>query len=183
MSLIRIKYGAKKTIASALGNVTVTLVQASISLAGLGAILVASETLFNLIKWAGAVYLIYTGLSILFSSNPLAPQFGSEKPKRPKTFINMFLQASLVTAGNPKAIVFFTSIFPQFMDLNTAYLLQSCILLGLCAIIAFGCFMIYAIGGQKVVSLFSNAGAGIFLKRVIGGTFIGAGIGMVTSNK
>ncbi len=48
------KYGAKRTIVSALGNVSVTLLQAAISIAGLGAILLASEGLFNIIKWAGA---------------------------------------------------------------------------------------------------------------------------------
>ncbi len=56
-------YGAKRTIASAMGNVTVTIIQAAVSLAGLGTILIASETTFQLIKWAGAAYLIYMGIS------------------------------------------------------------------------------------------------------------------------
>jgi len=43
--------------------------------------------------------------------------------------------------------------------------------------------MIYAIGGQKIVSLFSKATIGKYIKRVIGGTFIGAGIGLAVSNK
>ena len=51
------KSGAKRTIASALGNVSVTLIQAAISIAGLGAILLASEGLFNVIKWAN--YIVY----------------------------------------------------------------------------------------------------------------------------
>lgn len=177
------QYGAKKTIASALGNVTVTLIQASISIAGLGAILVASEAIFCLIKWTGAAYLIYIGLSIFFSSKLLVAQNDSDKIEKLTPLKNMFLQGALVTAGNPKAIIFFTAIFPQFIDPNSAYLFQSCILLSLCAIIAFGCFMVYAIGGQKVVSLFSKANIGKYLKRMIGGTFIGAGIGLAMSNK
>ena len=95
----------------------------------------------------------------------------------------MYLQAAFVTAGNPKAIVFFTAVFPQFIDPNAAYLSQFCILLSICAFIAFNCFMIYAIGGQKIVSLFSKATVGKYIKRVIGGTFIGAGIGLAVSNK
>ena len=55
-------FGVKRTIASALGNVTVTIIQASISIAGLGAVLVASESVFQVIKWAGAIYLIYMSL-------------------------------------------------------------------------------------------------------------------------
>jgi threonine/homoserine/homoserine lactone efflux protein len=110
-------------------------------------------------------------------------QYDPDQPKKLNTLRKMFMQAALVTAGNPKAIVFFTAIFPQFIDPNSAYLFQSCILLGLCAVIAFGCFMIYAVCGQNVVSLFFKASVGRNLKRIIGGTFIGAGIGLAASNK
>ena len=177
------QYGAKKTIASALGNVTITLVQASISIAGLGTILVASETIFHFIKWAGAAYLIYIGISILCSNKmSISENDWGQKPKL-NSLRKMYLQATLVTAGNPKAIIFFTAIFPQFIDPNSAFLYQSFILLGIGAFIAFCCFMIYGICGQKVVSLFSKARAGKYLKRIIGGTFIGAGVGLALSNK
>ena len=177
------QYGAKKTIASAIGNVAVTLIQASVSIAGLGTILVASESIFYLVKWVGAAYLIYIGFCIFFSSNSLAPEHDFGRSEELNTLRKMFLQAALVTAGNPKAIVFFTAIFPQFIDPNSAYLFQSFILLGLGAVIAFGCFMIYAIGGQKIVSLFSKARVGKYLNKIIGGTFIGAGIGVAAGNR
>ena len=176
------QYGAKRTMASAMGNVTVTLIQASISIAGLGTILIASETIFYIIKWAGAAYLIYIGISILCSSKmSLSPSEFNHSFKW-HSLRKMYIQAVFVTAGNPKAILFFTAIFPQFINPNATYLIQSCILLGTCAIIAFGCFMIYAIGGQKIVSLFSKATVGKYIKRVIGGTFIGAGIGLAVCN-
>ena len=95
----------------------------------------------------------------------------------------MYLQSALVTAENPKAIVFFTAIFPQFINPNSAYLIQSCILIVICAFIAFISFMIYAIGGQNIVSLFSNAIIGKYVKRIIGCTFIGSGIGLAMSKK
>ncbi len=177
------QYGAKRTIASAMGNVTVTLIQASISIAGLGTILIASETIFQLIKWAGAAYLIYMGISILFSSKmTLSPDKLNHSSKL-SSLRKMYMQAAFVTAGNPKAIVFFTAVFPQFIDNNSAYLSDLCILMSICAFIAFSCFMLYAIGGQKIVSLFSEAIVGKYIKRVIGGTFIGAGIGLAVSNK
>ena len=177
------QYGAKRTIASAMGNVTVTLIQASVSIAGLGTILIASETTFQLIKWAGAAYLIYMGISMLCSSSmSLSPSELDHTNKR-NSLRRMYLQAAFVTAGNPKAIVFFTAVFPQFIDPNAAYLSQFCILISICAFIAFNCFMIYAIGGQKIVSLFSKATIGKCIKRVIGSTFIGVGIGLAASNK
>ena len=177
------KYGAKRTIVSALGNVSVTLLQAAISIAGLGAILLASENLFNIMKWIGAAYLIYMGLCIWRSTNlPI-----SEKPDNYNStrvpLRKMYLQAAFVTAGNPKAIVFFTAVFPQFIDPDAAYIPQFSILMGTGGIIAFSCFMVYAIGGQKLVSFFSKANVGKYINKIIGGTFIGLGIGLATSNK
>jgi len=95
----------------------------------------------------------------------------------------MFSQADMVTAGNPKAIVFFTAIFPQFIDPDVGYIKQSFVLIGVGSIIAFSCFMLYAISGQKIVYLFSKASIGKYVNRIIGGSFIGAGIGLAASNK
>lgn len=176
-------YGAKKTIASAVGNVAVTLIQASVSIAGLGTILITSETAFQLIKWAGAAYLVCMGISMLCSSEISLSPGRLNCTNKWNSSGKMFLQAAFVTAGNPKAIVFFTAVFPQFIDPNKPYLFQSCILIGICAFIAFSCFMIYAICGQKIVSLFSKAAIGKYINRVVGSTFIGAGIGLAASNK
>lgn len=176
-------YGAKRTIASAVGNMTVTFIQASISIAGLGTILIASETVFNIIKWMGAVYLIYIGISLLRSADlSLSPGELNESEKG-YSIKKMFLQAAFVTAGNPKAIVFFTAVFPQFITPDAPYLIQSAVLLSVLECVAFGCFMIYALCGQKIVSQFSRPAVKKYFKRLIGGSFIGAGIGIAVSNK
>ena len=176
-------YGARRTISSAMGNVTVTLIQASVSIAGLGAILIASETIFQLIKLAGAAYLIYMGIVILRSPKMSLSPIKAGNSAKGNSLKRMYLQAAFVTAGNPKAIVFFTAVFPQFIDPDAGFLTQSCTLLSIGAFIAFSCFMIYAMAGQKIVSLFSQATVGKYIKRVIGGTFIGAGIGLAVSSK
>ena len=176
-------YGAKRAMASAMGNVTVTLIQASVSIAGLGTILMASETIFQIIKWAGAAYLIYMGISMFFSSKINLSTNESQKAAKDNSLGKMFLQASIVTAGNPKAIIFFTAIFPQFLNPNLPFLSQFSILLGIISILAFTCFMLYAMCGQKLVSLFSKATLGKYIMRAIGGTFIGAGIGLAASNR
>jgi len=176
-------FGVKRTIASAIGNVTVTMIQASISIGGLGAVLMASETMFQVIKWAGAIYLIYLGINLLRSSKtPLSPiKLNCSENK--KSLRKMYIQGALVTAGNPKAIIFFTAIFPQFVDPNATYLIQFFILLSICAFIAFICFMTYAIAGSRIVSLFSSSSVGKYIKRIISGTFIGVGVGLAVSNK
>ena len=176
-------FGVKRTIASALGNVTVTMIQASISIAGLGAVLMTSETVFQVIKWAGAIYLIYMGVNLLRSSKTLLSPIELNHSENRNSLRKMYLQGAFVTAGNPKAIVFFTAIFPQFVDPDAAYLNQFYILLSICAFIAFTCFMIYAIAGSRIVSIFSSSSVGKYIKRIIGGTFIGAGIALAISNK
>lgn len=177
------KYGAKRTIVSALGNVSVTFIQAAISIAGLGAILLASESLFNIIRWTGAAYLIYMGLSIWCSPNLTVSENPISHPSSKASLRKMYLQAAFVTAGNPKAIIFFTAVFPQFIDPDAAYVPQFGTLMGTGGLIAFGCFMLYAMGGQKIVTLFSKATVGKYINKIVGTTFIGAGIGLATSNK
>ncbi len=178
------QFGARRTMASALGNVAVTMVQAFISIVGLGTVLLASETVFLVIKWAGAGYLIYMGITMLLSSGQgFEVQAADDSAPKSIPLRKMFFQASMVTAGNPKAIVFFTAVFPQFINPGTGYALQCSILLSLMALIAFVCFMLYALGGQKIVSVFSMASVGRLIKRVIGTSFIGAGIGLAASHR
>lgn len=177
-----INYGAKRTIASALGNVSITFIQASISLAGLGSILIASETVFQIIKLFGAAYLIYMGISILCSSKSLFIDKSNNYIKN-SSFKKMFIRSALVTAGNPKAILFFTAIFPQFINTKSDYFIQYFVLMTICLIIAFICFMIYAICGQKIVTIFLKYTIGNYVKKMIGCTFIGAGIGLAINRK
>jgi len=173
-----IQHGAKKSLASALGNVSVTLVQATFSIAGLGTVLLASERIFHIIKWAGAAYLVYMGISILFSPGFLAVSHSSKTGHGGKSKRKMFLQAAVITAGNPKAIVFFTAIFPQFIDPGTTYLLQSAVLLTFGAVIAFVCFMIYAVFGQKIITWFLHGNVAKIVKNSIGTGFIASGVGL-----
>jgi len=177
------QFGARRSIASAMGNLSVTILQALISIAGLGTILIASEMAFQILKFVGAAYLVYIGISIFLSPTMSFTSDGENQIKHRVSLGKMFSQAAMVTAGNPKAIVFFTAIFPQFIDPGVGYIKQSFVLIGVGSIIAFSCFMLYAISGQKIVYLFSKASIGKYVNKIIGGSFIGAGIGLAASNK
>jgi threonine/homoserine/homoserine lactone efflux protein len=176
-------YGAKRTTASALGNLVVTLLQASVSIAGLGAVLIASETLFGLIKYIGAAYLVYMGISILCRSENIFLSDNGCQAAAGMSLTKLFMQSALVTAGNPKAIIFFTAVFPQFIDPHAAYLPQFCLLMGIGATIAFGCFMLYAVCGQKIIALLSATKIMRWFNRTIGSAFVLSGIGLATSNR
>src|SRR3954452_14423826 len=82
------------------------------SMLGLGLILAASATLFTVLKWAGAAYLIWLGIKLWRAggSPGALPSAGTRSPRA------MMLHAMVVTALNPKSIPFFIAFLPQFLD-------------------------------------------------------------------
>jgi threonine/homoserine/homoserine lactone efflux protein len=83
-----------------------------LSLLGLGALLATSAFLFNLIKWAGGLYLIVLGLKMLRSGASTA---AFTQPAAPISTWRLFFNTYVVTALNPKGIIFFVAFLPQFL--------------------------------------------------------------------
>ena len=177
-----IKYGVKRTVFSALGNVTATLLQALISIVGLGALLIASETAFEIIKWLGAGYLFYMGISMLRASRLSTSDNEESVIINEVSNVKLYFQSFFVTAGNPKAIIFFGAIFPQFLVSSAPIIPQAILLVGICALTAFFSFMVYAVGGYKVSNLFSTDAFRRYMQRIAGGTFISYGLVLAASN-
>ncbi|MEM6423864.1 MAG: LysE family translocator [Cyanobacteria bacterium P01_D01_bin.128] len=87
----------------------------AMSLLGLGTILAASAFWFGVIKWIGGLYLIYLGIKLLLADVPSSHVTAlRESGPRWKLFVNTYL----VTALNPKGIVFFAAFLPQFINTN-----------------------------------------------------------------
>lgn len=173
------RFGARRTMITAGGNVTASLIQASISIAGLGALLLASQKLFFTIKWLGAIYLIYIGIQTFRSSNIVVNKSETQGEENSKPSHKMFLEAFLVAMGNPKAILFFSALFPQFIDMNKLAISEIIAAMATLALVAFICFMIYAVGGERVISLFRKGAVGKVINRVLGTTFIGSGLAIL----
>ena len=95
------------------------------SLLGAGAVLAASATLFTALKLAGAAYLIWLGIGLWRAEPKLA---GLEDASSGASNSAMFWNAFIVTALNPKSIVFFVAFVPQFVDPSMAVLPQFVIL-------------------------------------------------------
>lgn len=99
--------------AVALGDSTALL----LSLAGLGAVLSTSAWLFTMIKWMGGAYLIYLGIRLILNgATALNVDTAGALESRRKLFFNTWL----VTALNPKGIIFFVAFLPQFIDQSAA---------------------------------------------------------------
>ena len=89
------------------------LVTMTLSLLGAGAILAASASLFTAVKWLGAVYLIWMGIKMWRDSGS-ATSFDVKTNKQDN--LALFANAFIVTALNPKGILFFVAFVPQFID-------------------------------------------------------------------
>jgi threonine/homoserine/homoserine lactone efflux protein len=83
-----------------------------LSLLGLGALLATSAFLFNLIKWAGGLYLIVLGIKMLRSGASIG---ALAQPAAPASTWRLFFNTYAVTALNPKGIIFFVAFLPQFL--------------------------------------------------------------------
>ncbi|UWQ77308.1 LysE family translocator [Leisingera sp. M658] len=121
-----ISQGKRVALATVGGVALGDFIAMSASLAGLGALVLASATLFTALKWIGAAYLVFLGIK-LFRSASTASLGDLEKVSQTSAS-SVFGHAAAVTALNPKSIVFFIAFVPQFVVLDTPLLPQFAIL-------------------------------------------------------
>jgi len=105
------KGGFRDALAAIAGTQTGNTLWYVICVTGLGALVTASPSLFHAIRLLGAAYLVWLGASAIWKSFHAAPdQHGPRLMGKP------YVQATLTQMGNPKAILFFGAIVPQFLD-------------------------------------------------------------------
>jgi hypothetical protein len=92
----------------------------TLSMLGIGALLAASATVFTVLKWIGAAYLVYLGIKLFRAGGALDAGRARTRRRRCK----MLGHAWLVTALNPKSITFFVAFLPQFLDRNADFVTQ-----------------------------------------------------------
>lgn len=168
-----IRYGAKKTIFTALGDISANFIQMIIVAVGLGIVVSSSEAAFTAIKWFGVVTLLYMAIKMFFDSLRLessTPGSSQESIEAHKLYISGFL----VAAGNPKAIVFFTAFFPQFIDITEPLLPQMLIMCPTMAVLDFTWVMLYAVTARKFLSFIQTHPSHI--NRLGGIALLGAAI-------
>jgi threonine/homoserine/homoserine lactone efflux protein len=172
-----VNLGARKAMLASLGSTSAIVGLMSLSALGLGAALAASETLFTTLKWLGAVYLAWLGISSLLSSaSEITVAEGDAAASGPRLFGRGFL----VGASNPKALLFFTAFFPQFIDPAAPQMQQFLILGG--TFVAFELFwlMFYASFAARLAPWLRAPGRARWFNRLAGGTFMGAGVLLAT---
>ena len=170
--------GQRVALATVAGVALGDFIAMSLSLAGLGAMVLASATLFTILKWLGAVYLVYLGIK-LFRSAATTSLADPVKATQASAY-SVFAHATTVTALNPKSIVFFIAFVPQFVVLENPLLPQFAIFVvtfvGLAAINA----LAYAVLADKLRTRIARPAVLAWLSRLGGGALIAMGIATAT---
>ena len=122
-----ISQGKRVALATVAGVALGDLIAMSASLAGLGALVLASATLFTALKWIGAAYLIYLGVKLFRSASTAS--LGDVEDVAQTSAASVFGHATAVTALNPKSIVFFIAFVPQFVIVDSPLIPQFSILI------------------------------------------------------
>lgn len=111
--------GRAAGLLSVVGNASGMALQVAAVAAGIGALVASSIVAFTIIKFAGAAYLVYLGIQAIRHRNDVTD--AASRPA-PRTLWRVYGEAVIVGVSNPKSIVFFVAILPQFVDRGTGSL-------------------------------------------------------------
>jgi homoserine/homoserine lactone efflux protein len=171
-----VRQGARKSIWASLGILSANAMYFALSATSLGALIIASYDLFFLIKWAGAAYLVYLGLKC-FSSKSSMLKMPEEKSRAVSNF-RIWRDGFLLQGANPKALLFFAAILPQFIEPSYSIPVQILILGASSIVVEFFILLIYGQLAGRTLSLAKNPRFEKISNRVAGGLLISAGLGL-----
>lgn len=171
------RFGVRRATYGMLGAVASDIVLVTAVAVGLGAILLASEFWFSVVKWIGVAYLVYLGIRLILSKGHFAIRDESD-PRGSRRAV--FMKCFLVAVTNPKGYLFVGALLPQFITANQPQLPQYLIIGTVFCAIDFAIMFAYAAAGSQVVRLLSRRGA-LWLDRVCGAVLLAlAGVLAVT---
>jgi homoserine/homoserine lactone efflux protein len=142
-----------------------------LSALGLGAILSTSETLFHAVKYVGAAYLIWLGLKTIWQAAGAAkPRSGFAGALR-----QPFAQAVLTQLANPKSVLFFGALMPQFIDPAGDLVLQYALFAAACVLSEVPVLAVYGWLAAQGRRAFAGPRVAVWRERLSGGALIAVG--------
>jgi homoserine/homoserine lactone efflux protein len=170
-------HGFRLGLWNAVGMQAANLILVAIVSLGLGAILLASETLFTAVKWLGVAYLIYLGV---VTWRAPARGFREDAGDHETTARGVFMRGFLVNLTNPKGIIFFAAILPQFIDDTRPQMPQYLALAATSLAVDLVVMMGYTALAARVLRVMSDARHLRWVNRGLGGAFVAAGVALAT---
>ncbi len=148
----------------ALGNIVHTLIVAS----GLGTLLLAQPDLLATVRYIGVLYLIYVGVVMIKRAEPIDAQMVG-----PSSSTQIFRQSIIANLLNPKVILFFVSLFPQFVDRPEKAFSQTLLLGASFIVVTMMCFGGVALLAGRANTFFgTDAGRQVRLQQIGGGALL-----------
>jgi homoserine/homoserine lactone efflux protein len=146
-----------------------------LSAAGLGAVLVASHQAFLVVKYVGAAYLIYLGIAT-FVGRGIGLQAAADRSSEPG--VRVLGRAFATQAANPKALLFFAALLPQFIAPNEPVARQI-LMLGLTSmVVEFAVLFAYGALAGRASRVLQRPRFATATNRAAGGLLVGAGVGL-----
>jgi homoserine/homoserine lactone efflux protein len=170
--------GKRAGFAANLGIVSGNTIYFVASALGLGAVILASQELFQLLKWIGVAYLVWLGLRMLVQQKSARLDHVESMPVTGKELGRIFAGGTFVQLANPKTLVFFIAILPPFIDPTGSLLVQVLILGVTSQVIEFlvlGSYGLIASGAQRRLR---RTDASIWVNRISGTALIAVGLGL-----
>ena len=166
--------GARRSFWSTTGILSANLFYFALSATSLGVVLAASYQLFLVVKYVGAAYLVWLGLKAIFSkADSLVTRQAAPDPAA-----KIYWKALALQLANPKALLLFTAILPQFIDAREPVPLQI-LVLGLTSVIPeFFILMAYGTLAARARHVATQPKFAIWGDRIGGGLLITAGAGL-----
>lgn len=166
-------HGFRRSLATAAGDLTANTFQMLAAGLGLAALIAASAHALTVIKWLGVIYLIWLGVNMIRKAGGHAQP--GQQGRHLVPLKQLWLQGFLTSAANPKAVVFFAALFPQFIQADEAFLTQF-LILSVTYIVIDGVFLsAYGFGSSWVARRFQGS-AKTWTGRLGGGFMILAAI-------
>jgi threonine/homoserine/homoserine lactone efflux protein len=171
-----VQLGWRGGAAAAIGICCGCLVHVFGAAIGLSALLMASSTAFAVLKWAGAAYLLFTGVQMLLSRpRPVAEAAAAAAET---SLSRVFWQGALTNALNPKVALFFLAFLPQFVAADSAHKTLAFLALGLIFIFngTLWCLGVAAFAAKAASRIRRSAGVMAWINRLLGGLFVYLGV-------
>ena len=170
--------GRQVALASVAGIALGNALAMTLSLAGVGALLAASALAFNVVKWAGAAYLVGLGIVTLLRSRDDGAGGETTPVMTPRT---AFVSNVAVGTFHPKTIVFFVAFAPQFISPDAAYAPQAALLIATFVGVVATSDTVYALLAARAAHLLRRPRARAWSKRISGGVLIASGVATATT--
>ncbi len=172
-----LNHGFKRGYLTTIGLVLGIWTQLVVVGVGLGAVVAASSTAFQIVKWGGVAYLIWLGIQ---QWRAPVQSLAAVRESGQASVRSLILRGWAVNAVNPKGTVFLLAVVPQFMDLNQSLLVQYLIIgltLGFTDLVVMAGYT--ALAARVLAALKSTAQMRL-MNRVFGGLFVLAGVFLAT---